>query len=661
MKGDAAIIALGSIIHRGIRAYDDEDALPVGARLIIVAVPFEHSAALVERLRARYVDVQLMAWLPALDEKRVSDCVAAGFDAVAMGEAHLDHCVSRWSRDLELAEANATQSEIHHGLVSLITEINSHPELGEVLCTAVLRLSELFSIDRVSVVLFKPGDEIAFVVAEHEESLIDNLVIRVDDYPELRAVMGSHEPLVITDVLGDTLLSGVRSKLEHAKQTPRASVLFTLLHKDEVVGALFLRDSQPLGSVEERLMHMGKLIAAVTSVAIGAALEQDTLLSEHRALRRKKAEADERVAGLQQFSNFFAQANDGIVVTDDDGVIRYANEAAGSILRCEVGELGGKRFVELLNADSHVLARRAIRGDQVGDSYGYIDLLVPVEGEQEIVISAAIRALEQPNGVLVSFRDVTELREIETELRQTKEFLENLIQSSVDAIVAADINGRIILFNRAAEDFLGYSARDVVGKMNVARLYPPGEARDVMRRLRSEAFGGAGRLEMTRKDLVSKHGILVPVNLTASVIYEGEREIATVGIFTDLRELLKMEEKLSQVQRRLKNTERQVVAVELAGATAHELNQPLTSILGYAEMLRRRIPEGDANRKPVDVIYRETDRMAQIVRRIGQITAYETKAYVGSSKILDFGSQDSSVDAEKSGQESLGDTDDESV
>jgi len=37
---------------------------------------------------------------------------------------------------------------------------------------------------------------------------------------------------------------------------------------------------------------------------------------------------------------------------------------------------------------------------------------------------------------------VTELREIETELRQTKEFLENLIQSSVDAIVAADIDGR---------------------------------------------------------------------------------------------------------------------------------------------------------------------------------------------------------------------------
>ena len=90
------------------------------------------------------------------------------------------------------------------------------------------------------------------------------------------------------------------------------------------------------------------------------------------------------------------------------------------------------------------------------------------------------------------------------------------------------------------------------------------------------------------------------------------------------------------IQEKLKTTERQAVAVELAGATAHELNQPLTSILGYAEMLRRRIPEGDPNRKPVDVIYRETDRMAQIVRKVGQITAYNTKPYVGGAQIIDL-------------------------
>ena len=97
-----------------------------------------------------------------------------------------------------------------------------------------------------------------------------------------------------------------------------------------------------------------------------------------------------------------------------------------------------------------------------------------------------------------------------------------------------------------------------------------------------------------------------------------------------------MEEKLTQVQRRLQLTERQAVAVEFAGAAAHELNQPLTSILGYAEMLRRRLAADDPNRKPADVICRETERMAAIVKKIGQITAYETKPYVGGAQILDL-------------------------
>jgi signal transduction histidine kinase len=82
-------------------------------------------------------------------------------------------------------------------------------------------------------------------------------------------------------------------------------------------------------------------------------------------------------------------------------------------------------------------------------------------------------------------------------------------------------------------------------------------------------------------------------------------------------------------------SERQAVAVELAGTAAHELNQPLTSILGYAELLKRRLDDGHPiDRKPIEVICREAERMAAIVRKIGQITAYETQPYVGGSQIL---------------------------
>ena len=83
-------------------------------------------------------------------------------------------------------------------------------------------------------------------------------------------------------------------------------------------------------------------------------------------------------------------------------------------------------------------------------------------------------------------------------------------------------------------------------------------------------------------------------------------------------------------------TEKQAVIAELAGTTAHELNQPLTSIMGYAELMRKKLSPDDQHYRAVDTILREAERMAEIVRKIGKITRYETKAYVGSTQILDL-------------------------
>ena len=157
-----------------------------------------------------------------------------------------------------------------------------------------------------------------------------------------------------------------------------------------------------------------------------------------------------------------------------------------------------------------------------------------------------------------------------------------------------------------------------------------------MRQLRAPELGGRGRLEVCRQEVISGVGQRVPVNMTASIVYENGREVASVGIFTDLRDRMALERKLSDVEERLEESEKNAVIVALAGTTAHELNQPLTSVMGYAELLKRRLKEEDVSYKPVDIIYREAERMAEIVRKIGRITRYETKAYVGSKQILDL-------------------------
>jgi PAS domain S-box-containing protein len=123
----------------------------------------------------------------------------------------------------------------------------------------------------------------------------------------------------------------------------------------------------------------------------------------------------------------------------------------------------------------------------------------------------------------------------------TRQFLEKIIQSSPDAIVAADMRGRILLFNRGAERISGYRAREVVGRIHVRDLYTPNVAHEIMRRLRSPRFGGRGRLESCVESLRARDGREIPIHISAATIYENGRERATVGVFTDLRDRLRLE------------------------------------------------------------------------------------------------------------------------
>ncbi len=130
--------------------------------------------------------------------------------------------------------------------------------------------------------------------------------------------------------------------------------------------------------------------------------------------------------------------------------------------------------------------------------------------------------------------------------RDEAQFFEKIIQASPDAIVAADRRGTILLFNGGAERISGYRAKNVVGRMNVRDLYAPGVAHEIMHRLRSSGFGGPGRLDSCVESLRGKDGHEIPIRISAAVILEDGEVRATVGVFTDLRERIRLEEGLRE-------------------------------------------------------------------------------------------------------------------
>jgi PAS domain S-box-containing protein len=266
-----------------------------------------------------------------------------------------------------------------------------------------------------------------------------------------------------------------------------------------------------------------------------------------------------------------------------------------------------------------------------------LDLKFKGAFDEKVILSvSASSTLRLAQGVLLILRDVTAARATETELLRTKEFLEALIAQSVDAIIASDLSGRILLFNPAAERVLGYKSSELLGEPMTENMYPPGVARRIMKMVRSKAHGGPGRLEQTRATILAKDGTEVPISMTGGMIYEDGEPRATFGIFTDLRERLEIENDLARMRLELMEREREAIAAQLAGAAAHELNQPLTSVMASVELLRRRLGGDTTHGEMVETIVAETERMARIVRKIGRITHYETTTYVGSTRIIDI-------------------------
>jgi signal transduction histidine kinase len=138
---------------------------------------------------------------------------------------------------------------------------------------------------------------------------------------------------------------------------------------------------------------------------------------------------------------------------------------------------------------------------------------------------------------------------------------------------------------------------------------------------------------MTFMLVLATAGVLLTVLLVAA----GHRIATTAARNAELVEELKGAlEELRRAQEQIIQAEKEAAVVELAGATAHELYQPLTVAWGFAEFLLKDMTEDDSLYRPLERIIKNLASMQDIVERIGKITRYETQDYPGGIQIVDI-------------------------
>jgi PAS domain S-box-containing protein len=515
-------------------------------------------------------------------------------------------------------------------VLELTQALASNLDFRGILFTVVQRIAEVVKVDRVSIVLVRENADVGYVVAASDDEHLRDLPIELAKYPEIQQVLKNGEPLVIQDAETHPLLEVMRSAPSPQK-TFRSHAILPILYEERPMGVLFMRAKQAM-SFGEHELSLCRTVSNAMAIALRNARVLQSLRDQTQQVNVARFEAERRLRALQRYADFFESAADGIVVLDAEGRLLFSNPKAREITGYEEMDLVGRRLGDLFLPEYQKLGRELREGFQQGRYPSGIDVGVKRKDGKELVLQLAFSSvLREEDIVLCNFRDVTTDRAVATELSRLKDMLTRIVDASVDAIISADTKGRVMVFNRAAERVYGKSAAEMVGA-DVRTVYPAGGAQKIMKLIKA----GGGRIESVRTDIIDATGALVPVSLSASLLMEGDQIEGTVGIFTDLREKMRMEARLQQAQEQILAQERQAIIAELAGAAAHELNQPLTTVVMSAELLKRKLAADSPAFSVAEVIHSEAERMAEIVRKIGKITKYETKSYVGRARILDL-------------------------
>jgi PAS domain S-box-containing protein len=528
-------------------------------------------------------------------------------------------------------------------LVELTRFLARTQDIRDALHAVVGCATEIVAAEACVVILAESGESHGHLAAMSTTRARDarglSLSVELATHPEITQVLRSGESLVLDGVDPSRFL--VKQLGPEPGAGPFCLAVVPIGYDGGRQGVLYVQLARP--SLDPSALMRLELLANATAMALRNAQMTESLLYEKQQITEQRARVEHRMRFFQRYADFFESAADGMIVVDHHGRILFSNPRASEITGYAPSEISNASVLGFLTRRELGRAADLVRGFRAGVYPRGVDIrFIPkaargAKAGKELTLNVTFSpVLRAERAVLCAFRDVTVERTTEVELRRTTEFLARVIDSSVDAIVSSDMSGRVVIFNRAAARIFGYEPADVVGRLSVERLYPKGVAREVMRKIRSPEHGGPYRLEDYRVDMMGSRGETIPVNISAALIMDNDRPIGSVGIFTDVRDKLRMEARLLTAQEELREQEKSLALAELAGTTAHELNQPLTGVIGYAELLMRQLTSDSPLYAAAEVILTESQRMAGIVRKIGKITRYETRSYLGSTKILDL-------------------------
>ena len=350
--------------------------------------------------------------------------------------------------------------------------------------------------------------------------------------------------------------------------------------------------------------------------------------SLHRMKRRAQEGERREHHQSEQFRVTLESIGDAVIAADAEGRVTYVNPVAETLLGYSLAQAKSRPLVHVFNIVNEFTRRvaenpveRVLREGHIIGLANHTVLMRPDGTEVPIDDSAAPihDAAGAIVGVVLIFRDITERLRAE----RAKATLAAIVESSDDAIISKDLNGRIVTWNAGAERLFGYREEEVIGRL-ITLIIPHSHLNEetmILQRIRD-----GERIDHYETVRQAKDGRLLDISLTVSPIRDGFGNIVGASkVARDITRRKFIEEALRESEERLRRQaqelEQQLIMSgrlvslgEVSASMAHEFNNPLGIIMGFVEDMLSNTDPSDPNYRTLQIIDEEAKRCRQIVK-----------------------------------------------
>jgi PAS domain S-box-containing protein len=307
-------------------------------------------------------------------------------------------------------------------------------------------------------------------------------------------------------------------------------------------------------------------------------------------------------------ANIIENAGDAIITLDTGGNVISWNKSAESMFHFVEPDTFHKPLHLLLNVNTSLMAElivRVNRGGTIRDveiecdcDTARLDMLFTFSPIKDIAGKVI--------GISCFAKDITERRNFEKQLERDKLFIDQLIESANALVAAANEKGNIVIFNRRFEDVSGYTKSEALGHNPLELLVPKEYRKMVSERFRSIRGEPVVEIEIP---IISKEGKQLMVTWNAAAVNLPSGHAAVVVVGQDVTNQKRMQEELIQ-------SKKLASIGELVSGVAHELNNPLTVIMGYSQLLIAEQSLQDRHRQMAQKVLDAAGRSKRIVENL---------------------------------------------